>query len=323
MKFYNYIFLYISFFSLFVNIIKCAELCNYISKNKYNSLINQYPEHKNKFEILSQVPLPIWVTDRDPSAFDNVKLAMENCNSYLNTLILYALPFKDCEARFSSSGSNQNTQDYLNYINKLNNIVESKEVIYILEPDAIALSIDNKCGIQQNYPGHIKMAIDILSKNVNAKIYLDIGFWTLIYGEEEVKKVIKLINDIDPNNRLNGITLNLSNYRKTSELVDACNRFKTLSGKKYNCIIDTSRNWNGPSSDNQWCNLISAGIGELPMANPTTNIDYYLWLKPQSELDGPCLGFSNSYQIQKNAGEFDLTYLLKLWENGNPELKKC
>lgn len=323
MKYYNTIFIFISYFSLFLNLIKGYELCNYISHNKYKSLINQYPEHKTKFETLSQIPLPIWITDRNPYVFDNLKDANNNCNDLVNVLILYALPNKDCEAGFSSSGSNKNTQDYLNYLNQLQLIMGSKEVIYILEPDAIALSLDNKCGIQNNYPNNIKTAIEILSQNSNAKLYIDIGYWVLIYGNEQVKKVIQLLNYIDSNNKLSGISLNLSNYRKTSEMIEACNQFKAISGKNYNCIIDTSRNWNGPSSDNQWCNLISAGIGEFPIKNPTANIDYYLWLKPQSEIDGPCMGFSNSYQINKNAGDFDLNYLLKLWENGNPELQKC
>lgn len=322
MNFYTINFI-IYIFSIFCNITYGNDLCNYISQNKYQSLSNQYPEHKSKFDILSKIPLPIWVTDRDTNAFNNVQKSLENCGDLTNILILYGLPNKDCEAGFSSSGSNKNTQDYINYINQLNSIVNNKEVIYIIEPDAIALSLDNKCGTQNNYPGNIKMAIDTLSQNPSSKIYIDIGYWELIYGEDQVKKVITLINTIDPNNKIKGISLNLSNYRKNDEMISACNRFKQLSGKNYNCIIDTSRNWNGPSGDNQWCNLISAGLGELPMENPTTNIDYYLWLKPQSELDGPCLGFSNSYQINKNAGDFDLEYLLKLWNNGNPEIKNC
>lgn len=315
-----FVHLFISYFYYFTF---ANDLCNYISYNKYQSLITQYPEHKSKFEVLSKIPLPIWVTDRDSNAFNNVKNALSNCKDLTNVFILYALPNKDCEAKFSSSGANQNNQDYINYINNLKDIVGQNEIIYIIEPDAIALSLDNKCGIQNNYPENIKNAIDILSQNTNAKIYIDIGYWTIIYGEDQVQKIISLINQIDPNQKIKGISLNLSNYRKTDEMINACKRFKQLSGKNYNCIIDTSRNWNGPSSDNQWCNLISAGIGELPTINPQDSIDYYLWLKPQSELDGPCLGFSNSYQIDKAAGDFDLNYLLKLWENGNSELKKC
>ena len=104
------------------------------------------------------------------------------------------------------------------------------------------------------------------------------------------------------------------------------NNIKDLSNKNYHCIIDTSRNYNGPSLDNQWCNLISAGIGKLPTKNTNSDfIDYLLWLKPQTELDGNCLGFSNSYQTQKNAGDFDLEYFKMLWNQGifYNELNQC
>lgn len=318
--------MYLSKLLLFLSYLSIAnanDLCNYFSNIKYQQISNQFNEHKDKFDLLSKIPLPIWVTDRDPNAFKNVEDSLNNCNDLTNVFIIYALPNKDCKAGFSSAGSNKNNQDYKNYINQLKSKVNDKEVIYIIEPDAIALSIDNGCGVQNNYLDNIKEAVNILSENKNAKIYLDIGHWVIIYSEDDVKKIINIINNIDPNNKLKGISLNLSNYRKNDEMISACKRFKILSGKNYNCIIDTSRNWNGPSSDNQWCNLISAGIGELPMQNPTDSIDYYLWLKPQYELDGPCIGFSNSYQINKNAGDFDLEYLLKLWENGNPEIKKC
>ena len=305
------------------NLIYSNKLCYYSSYNKYQTLKLEYPEHSDKFEILSKIPLPVWVTDRDDQAFDKVRDTLDNCNGLTSIFILYALPNKDCKAGFSSAGSNKNNNDYINYINKLNDIVNNNNVIYIIEPDALALTLNNECGISNNYLDNIKNAINILSKNSNSKLYIDIGHWVLIYGEDDVKKIIDNINIIDTNNKLNGISINLSNYRSTSEMVDACNRFKSLSKKNYNCIIDTSRNWNGPSSDNQWCNLISAGIGEIPRANPVSNIDYYLWIKPQSELDGPCIGFSNSYQINKEAGQFDLTYFINLWNNGNTNLKKC
>lgn len=307
----------------FINLINANELCNYYSHSLYQNLIVQFPEHQNKFDVLSNIPLPIWVTDRDSNSFENVKNALQNCNGLQNIFILYALPNKDCQAGYSTFGSNKNEQDYINYLTKLKDIVSDNEIIYILEPDAIALSIDNGCGIKENYLNNLIQAINILSININAKLYIDIGYWTVIYGDEQIKKIINLINQIDPNNKIKGISLNLSNYRKNEEMIKACNDFKKLSNKNYNCIIDTSRNWNGPSTDNQWCNLKTAGIGELPIANPVTNIDYYVWLKPQLQIDGPCIGFPNSYEVNKNAGDFDLNYLLLLWDNGNPEIKKC
>jgi cellulose 1,4-beta-cellobiosidase len=76
-------------------------------------------------------------------------------------------------------------------------------------------------------------------------------------------------------------------------------------------LIDTSRNgWGGPdrptgtsTSTNpitymdesrtdrriqlgNWCNQSGAGLGERPRANPVTNIDAYVWIKPPGESDG-------------------------------------
>jgi cellulase/cellobiase CelA1 len=294
-----------------------SNLCLYNANTKYNNLKSQYPEFNKEFSILSKVPLPIWYTDRDPNALNNVIDNINNCNDLLNIFIIYGLPNKDCEAQFSSSGSNKNENDYFNFINNLNSAVNNKEVVYILEPDAINFIMPNKCGNQYNYKNNLKMAIDVLSKNNNAKIYIDIGYWNLIYSDEQIYNIINILNEINTNNRLNGISLNLSNYRSSKEMIDACNRIRSLSNKNFHCIIDTSRNNNGPSNDNQWCNMINAGIGELPTTN--TNIDYidaYFWLKPAGELDGTCIGFSNSYVSNKNAGDFDIDYFKILWNNG-------
>lgn len=315
-KFYNIIVIYFYYITL-----TSANLCNYLSFIKYNDLKSKYPEHSSKFEVLSNIPLPIWVTDRDSNSFNNVQNALLNCKDLTNILIIYALPNKDCEAGFSSSGENKNENDYINYISSLGKIVNNNKIIYIFEPDAIALSLNNKCGIENNYINNIKKAVDILSTNLNAEIYIDIGYWVLLYNDNNIDLIINILNDM--NKKIKGISINLSNYQTNKQMEEICNKLYQKSNKKYTCIIDTSRNWNGPSENNQWCNLISAGMGELPTVKPLEYVDYYLWLKPQYELDGPCIGFQNSYQVNKNAGDIDINYFLKLWENGNPKLKSC
>ena len=324
---------FLGFFINFLILINASitnslNLCNYISQTKYNNLKNNHPELIHEFDILSKIPLPIWYTDRDPNSLNNVKNSLENCNDLINIVIIYGLPNKDCEAGQSSAGSNKNSNDYNKFLNDLQSVVQNKEIIYIIEPDALNFLLPNKCGLlpENNYKANLIKAIEILSQNNNAKIYLDIGYWNVIYSDEKIYDILNIVNELDPNQKSKGFSLNLSNYRKTDEMITACDRMRKLSNKNYHCIIDTSRNYNGPSTDNQWCNLISAGIGKLPTSNTNYDfIDYLLWLKPQTELDGNCLGFSNSYQTQKNAGDFDLEYFKMLWNQGifHNELNQC
>lgn len=309
-----------------LSIVTSHNLCTYIASDKYNNLKNNYPELNKEFDILSKIPIPIWYTDRDSNSLNNVKNSLDKCGDLINIIIIYGLPNKDCEAGQSSAGSNKNSNDYIKFLQELQNTVQNKEVIYIIEPDALNFLLPDKCGHQNNYKNNLMEAINILSQNQNAKLYLDIGYWNVIYSDDKILSILNIVNQLDPNNKSTGFTLNLSNYRKTDEMVNACSRMKNLSNKNYHCIIDTSRNYNGPSSDNQWCNLISAGIGKLPTQNTNYDfIDYYLWLKPQSELDGNCLGFSNSYQTSKNAGDIDIEYLKMLWNQGIflNELSNC
>jgi hypothetical protein len=153
-----------------------ATLCSYAAKSKYQSLINQYPDFKDEFDVMSSYPLPIWYTDRDSGGLSTIKNTLQNCEQSTSVVIVYGLPNKDCSAGESSGGSNKNTNDYIKFVTDLYNQVSDKEIIYILEPDALSLSVQNKCGIQNNYIENIKQSLNILSQNKKAKIYLDIGF---------------------------------------------------------------------------------------------------------------------------------------------------
>jgi hypothetical protein len=315
-------------FILLINISlsNALNLCTYSAYSKYTQLLPKYPELSKEFNKLSQIPLPLWYTDRDSNSLNIIKDNLDNCNDLLSVIIIYGLPNKDCEAGQSAAGSNKNSDDYKNFLDNLNNLIKDKEVIYIIEPDSLNFLLPNKCGHQNNYKNNLKLAVDTLSQNINAQIYLDVGYWNIIYSDDIIKNILDIVYELDSNNRVKGFSLNLANYRKNDEMIKGCERVNSLSKKKYQCIIDTSRNYNGPSSDNQWCNLISAGFGKLPTKNTNNNlIDYYLWLKPQSELDGNCIGFSNSYQTSKNAGDLDIDYFKILWNQGifHNELSNC
>jgi cellulose 1,4-beta-cellobiosidase len=53
-------------------------------------------------------------------------------------------------------------------------------------------------------------------------------------------------------------------------------------------IIDTGRNGEPQSRSvwGNWCNIARARIGERPRANPSPQIDAYVWVKPPGESDG-------------------------------------
>ncbi len=301
---------------IYINTSAYAQLCSYVSNNKYGSIqstINQ----QNRLNTLKDIPLSLWYTDRDSNSLNNVENLIKNCSNKTSIIIVYGIPNKDCAGLESTPGANLNYNDYNTFINKLNNLVNNNKMIYIIEPDALSNTVNNGCGVAYDYLNYIKLAINILASNSNAVIYIDIGYWNVIYDNNDSQEIIKLINQIDYNNKIKGFSLNLANYRKTDEMEAACEKLIKLSGRQYTCIIDTSRNYNGPSNQNTWCNYNGAGIGEKPQSNPKKNIDYYLWNKPPGDLDGKCLTNSDSYKApNQEAGEFNEEYLNILWNNG-------
>ena len=293
-----------------------SELCTYNSKKKYSDLIIKHPELTEQFNFMSEQPIPLWYTDKALNSLNEIKETLQNCQQSISTIIIYGMVNKDCDADESAGGYNKNPNDYTNFITNLYKEVNNRNIIYIVEPDALALSMDNKCGVGNNYISYIKNAINILSENKNSIIYLDIGYWVLIYDDQQVKNVIKIINNIDPNKKIKGFSLNLSNYRSNIEMINACKKIIDLSGHQYTCIIDTSRNANGPDEKNTWCNAKNAGIGNKPTKNTGNNIiDYFMWLKPAIEVDGHCYGSENSFQSSQPAGGNDIEYFKLLWNN--------
>ena len=293
-----------------------SELCTYNSKKKYSDLIIKHPELTEQFNFMSEQPIPLWYTDKALNSLNEIKETLQNCQQSISTIIIYGMVNKDCDAGESAGGYNKNPNDYTNFITNLYKEVNNRNIIYIVEPDALALSIDNKCGVGNNYISYIKNAINILSENKNSVIYLDIGYWVLIYNDQQVKDVIKIINNIDPNKKIKGFTLNLSNYRSNSEMINACKKIIDLSGHQYTCIIDTSRNANGSDEKNTWCNAKNAGIGNKPTKNTGNNIiDYFMWLKPAIEVDGHCYGSEYSFSSSQPAGGYDIDFFKLLWNN--------
>jgi cellulase/cellobiase CelA1 len=251
------------------------------------------------------------------------------------TIVVYGLPNKDCEGHHSSDGSNKTPEDYIAWLEALAAAVGDKPVIYILEPDAIGLLAGGSaCATKFQYERNLIHAVTILGRNPNADLYMDIGYWVL--NAQNNPKIAAVLSKLDPSNRrLKGISINTSNFRTTEELVRLCHSFAAAFSaaaatdrKEYNhekdhallpfsksnrsvtCVLDVSRNFNGPDANNEWCNPRGRGIGVPPTMEPEQPlIDYFLWIKPPGESDGYCNG-------GPNAGAFFLEGFVDLWNNG-------
>ncbi|EGZ09170.1 hypothetical protein PHYSODRAFT_405488, partial [Phytophthora sojae] len=288
----------------------------------YPTAVAAYPGLKDSIELIAKQQVANWYTDRVSDVPALAKAVVLPVCSDTNeatappTVVVYGLPQKDCAHGFSTAGSNANSDDYRTFLQQLADAAGSQQVVYILEPDAIGLLADGGCGNDKGYAENLGVAMDILSQNPNAEIYLDVGYWALS-DEDQATAVAKIVNAVDPNCKCKGISLNTSNYRSNAEMAATCERFVKASGRReYKCIVDTSRNFVSPSST-EWCNANWAGIGELPTTNTGSEyVSRYVWVNPPGESDGECTNQSDQALRGPDAGVFFPDHFVQLWNNG-------
>ncbi|CAK4669838.1 hypothetical protein AeNC1_005265 [Aphanomyces euteiches] len=299
-------------------------LCPGIVPSSYTTAKSQYPELSNAIAKVSKNQIATWWTDNNPSYYTEMQKLLNLCNdTSIPTVIVYGLPNKDCSAGESNKGSNTDATTYLKFVKDLADLVGTRPVIYIMEPDAFGLHIDSPCAKTNGYLDNMMSAIPLLTNdNANASLYVDIGYWAF-NTTERVQMVAEAWKQlVSKGASVRGIALDTSNYRKNDEMIDTCQKFVTsLKTSDYRCVIDTSRNYLGPKEGTaEWCNNRYAAIG-IPPTNNTANdlIDYFLWLKTPGESDGTCSGGGISSDALKNgpaAGQFYEKAFSLMWDRG-------
>ncbi|KAJ0400526.1 hypothetical protein ATCC90586_009749 [Pythium insidiosum] len=302
-------------------VVQAAETHCSIPPKTYPDAKAKHPHLATALSTLESRGIATWYTDRaaDGDTLAAAKHLVASCNeSSRITLVVYGLPFKDCEAGYSMVGSrNQNADDYRAFVSQLVDVVGERKVLYILEPDAIGLLAGGGCAAQHGYKENLLTAIEMLSANKNADIYVDVGFWRL-FKDDDARRVAEVLQDLLKVGRMKGITLNTSNYRPIQEMATLCQKFKTIAKMpQIGCIIDTSRNF-VESSSSEWCNRAGAGIGHPPTADTKLpSIDYFVWVKPPGESDGTCdKDHSKDAMVGPEAGLFFPKAFEQLWDNG-------
>jgi endoglucanase len=248
-----------------------------MSRNKQEAeLINK--------EIASQ-PQAIWLTGSDVLS---AKAALEEASQKgeLAVLVLYNIPGRD-NGQYSAGGEHS-PKGYAKFIKSVSDLIGSKNVLVVVEPDALMLMQDLPQTDQQIRCQMLQHAVQSLKQNQNARIYLDAGHshW---HSAEETAKRLTLVGI----EQADGFALNISNYRSTEESIKfGENVSRHIGGKHF--LIDTSRNGNGAwdsQANDSWCNPPGRALGKMPTFD-TGNmlIDAFLWIKHPGESDGECRG---------------------------------
>lgn len=214
----------------------------------------------------------------------------------LPTIVAYNIPNRDCGG-YSSGGASPDS--YKQWIRSFAAGFSGHKVAVILEPDATALtSCLSSSDLQTRY-SLLRDAVSVL-KGAGAAVYIDAGHPNWISASDMASRLQQAgISQAD------GFALNVSNFFTTSDNISFGQQVSSQVGGKH-FVIDTGRNGNGPTPDNQWCNPDGRALGQLPTTNTGNSlVDALLWVKGPGGSDGNCNG-------GPSAGQFYPSYALGL-----------
>lgn len=201
----------------------------------------------------------------------------------LPVFVAYNIPQRDCGG-YSAGGSNS-PDAYRTWIRAFAAGIGTRSAAVILEPDALASMDCLSATDQQTRMSLLSDAVQVLKAQGHVTVYLDAGN----AGWQSVATMASRLTQAGVAGA-DGFALNVSNFRTTTESTTYGTAISALIGNKH-FVMDTGRNGNGPTSDNQWCNPWGRALGNKPTTN-TGNplIDAYFWVKGPSGSDGYCNG---------------------------------
>ena len=221
-------------------------------------------------------------------------------------LVAYSIPKRDCQSY--SGGGSTSVANYQNWIQQYANGINHRQVIVILEPDALTQFDCLSAQEQTDRLSLLQFAVTTL-KAQGANVYIDAGNARWIAANTMAIRLNQAgITNAD------GFAVNVSNFFSTEESANYGNQISSQVGGKH-FVIDTSRNGLGPyiypaNGQSQWCNPPGRALG-APATTETgiETVDAFLWVKVPGESDGICTEFG---QADPNAGTFMPEYALGL-----------
>ena len=198
-------------------------------------------------------------------------------------LSIYGIPHRDCGS-FAAGGMGSGDA-YRGWIDGIASQIGGSRAAIVLEPDALAMADCLSDDQRQERYDLIRYAVDALTRNPAAAVYIDAGHLRWHSPEEMASRLNQAGVE-----HARGFSLNVANFFTTEEETGYGEAIAGLTNGK-NYVIDTSRNGNGaaPDSPLDWCNPSGRALGVPPTtATAGAHADAYLWIKRPGESDGSC-----------------------------------
>lgn len=202
-------------------------------------------------------------------------------------VVVYALPHRDCGSH--SAGGLPGRAAYLAYVRTVVDALADVEAVVVLEPDAVPQLLDG-CLAPQEAQDRLQLLSEAVTLLAGRKrhVYLDAGHSGWIGDVDRLAGALRRAGV----ERARGFALNVSNFRRTEEVVAYGGRLsQRLGGLGY--VVDTSRNGTGPATSvptgPAWCNPRGRRVGAAPTGRTgLPNVHAFLWVKVPGDSDGSC-----------------------------------
>ncbi|BBZ11343.1 glycoside hydrolase family 6 protein [Mycobacterium branderi] len=252
---------------------------------------------------IANTPHAYWMDQASNPAVDAKYIAAAQAAGAVPILALYGIPHRDCGS-FASGGFGS-AAAYRGWIDGVATAIGSGPAAVILEPDALAMADCLPADQRQERFELIRYAVDTLTRNPAAAVYVDAGHSRWINADEMAAR----LNQVGVA-KARGFSLNTANFFTTDEEIGYGETISGLTNGS-NYVIDTSRNGAGPAGgDMYWCNPTGRALGTPPTtATAGAHADAYLWIKRPGESDGSC------GRGEPQAGTFVSQYAIDLARN--------
>lgn len=237
----------------------------------------------SELNAIASTPQAYWIDQAVPAAAVARYIGGAQAAGAMPMLAIYALPHRDCGS--FAAGGFATGADYRQWIDGVAANLGSAPATIILEPDALDMADCLSADQRQERFDLMRYAVDTLTRNPAAAVYIDGGHSRWLSPEEIANRLNQVGVD-----HARGFSLNTSNFYSTDEETAYGEAVSALTnGAHY--VIDTSRNGAGPAPDGplNWCNPSGRALGVAPTtATAGPHADAYLWIKRPGDSDGSC-----------------------------------